>query len=183
MREKSKIINQHKKIIAEIKKHNKFYFDKDNPKISDANYDKIKLEAIELERKYPFLNSSKETFDQIEQLQIKKIKHLQPMLSLSNAFNKNDMEDFLKKIKNFLNLKNQNIELFSEPKIDGISASLIYKKGILSKGLSRGDGLIGEDILENLKTIKSIPKKIQSESIPDLLEIRCEVYIGKKISI
>ena len=90
------------------------------------------------------------------------------------------MEDFLKKIKNFLNLNNQNIELFSEPKIDGISASLIYKKGILSKGLSRGDGLIGEDILENLKTIKSIPKKIQSESIPDLLEIRCEVYIGKK---
>ena len=184
MREKSKIINQHKKIIAEIKKHNKFYFDKDNPKISDANYDKIKLEALELERKYPFLNSSKETLDQIvgatPSNKFKKIKHLQPMLSLSNAFNKNDMEDFLKKIKNFLNLKNQNIELFSEPKIDGISASLIYKKGILSKGLSRGDGLIGEDILENLKTIKSIPKKIQSESIPDLLEIRCEVYIGKK---
>ena len=184
MREKSKIINQHKKIIAEIKKHNKFYFDKDNPQISDANYDKIKLEAIELERKYPFLNSSKETLDQIvgapPSNKFKKIKHLQPMLSLSNAFNKNDMEDFLKKIKNFLNLKNQNIELFSEPKIDGISASLIYKKGILSKGLSRGDGLIGEDILENLKTIKSIPKKIQSESIPDLLEIRCEVYIGKK---
>ena len=61
MREKNKIINQHKKIIAEIKKHNKFYFDKDNPQISDANYDKIKLEAIELERKYPFLNSSKKT--------------------------------------------------------------------------------------------------------------------------
>ncbi len=184
MREKSKIINQHKKIIAEIKKHNKFYFDKDNPKISDANYDKIKLEAIELERKYPFLNSSQETLDQIvgatPSNKFKKIEHLQPMLSLSNAFNKNDMEDFLKKIKNFLNLKNQNIELFSEPKIDGISATLIYEKGILSKGLSRGDGLIGEDILENLKTIKSIPKKIQSESIPDLLEIRCEVYIGKK---
>ena len=184
MKEKSKIINQHKKIIAEIKKHNEFYFDKDNPQISDANYDKIKLEAIELERKYPFLNSSKETLDQIvgapPSNKFKKIKHLQPMLSLSNAFNKNDMEDFLKKVKNFLNLKNQKIELFSEPKIDGISASLIYKKGILSKGLSRGDGLIGEDILENLKTIKSIPKKIQSESVPDLLEIRCEVYIGKK---
>ena len=184
MREKNKIINQHKKIIAEIKKHNKLYFDKDNPQISDANYDKIKLEAIELERKYPFLNSSKETLDQIvgapPSNKFKKIKHLQPMLSLSNAFNKNDMEDFLKKIKNFLNLNNQNIELFSEPKIDGISASLIYKKGILSKGLSRGDGLIGEDILENLKTIKSIPKKIQSERVPDLLEIRCEVYIGKK---
>ena len=130
MRENSKIINQHKKIIAEIKKHNKFYFDKDNPKISDANYDKIKLEALELERKYPFLNSSKETLDQIvgatPSNKFKKIKHLQPMLSLSNAFNKNDMEDFLKKLRIFKS-KNQNIELFSsEPKIDGISATLIY---------------------------------------------------------
>ena len=73
------------------------------------------------------------------------------MLSLSNAFNIEDMEDFLKKINNFLSTKNMNIELFSEPKIDGISASLIYEKGILTKGLSRGDGLVGEDILENIK--------------------------------
>ena len=102
------------------------------------------------------------------------------MLSLSNAFEKKDMEDFLKKIDNFLNQQNNNLELFSEPKIDGISATLIYEKGLLSKGLSRGDGLTGEDILENLKTIRTLPKKINGTDVPNLLEIRCEVFISKK---
>ena len=110
----------------------------------------------------------------------KKIKHLRPMLSLSNAFEKNDMKDFLKKINNFLNINEKNIELYSEPKIDGISATLVYEKGLLTKGLSRGDGTTGEDILENLKTIKSIPRKIEGEEVPDLLEVRCEIFIGKK---
>ena len=82
------------------------------------------------------------------------------MLSLSNAFEKKDMDDFIKKVNNFLNSKDNNLELFSEPKIDGISATLIYEKGILIRGLSRGDGITGEDILENLKTISSIPKKL-----------------------
>ena len=86
----------------------------------------------------------------------------------------------MKKVNNFLNNSNKNIELFSEPKIDGISATLIYKKGILTRGLSRGDGTTGEDILENLKTIKSIPKIIKATDIPDLIEIRCEIYISKK---
>jgi DNA ligase (NAD+) len=90
------------------------------------------------------------------------------------------MEDFLKKINNFLNERNDNIELFSEPKIDGISATLIYKKGKLVSGLSRGDGVTGEDILENLKTISSIPKKLKFQNLPKLLEVRCEIYIGKK---
>ena len=102
------------------------------------------------------------------------------MLSLSNAFDKKNMEDFIKKINNFLNLDNKDLELFAEPKIDGISATLIYEKGNLIRGLSRGDGEIGEDILENLKTISSIPKKIYANDVPELLEIRCEVYIGKK---
>ena len=89
------------------------------------------------------------------------------------------MNDFLKKINNFLNLKNDNIELFSEPKIDGISATLIYENGNLSKGLSRGDGMVGEDILENLKTISSIPQKIKIKMFQIYLEIRCEIYISK----
>ena len=109
----------------------------------------------------------------------KKIKHLRPMLSLANAFDKKDMLDFIKKIKNFLNIQ-QNIEFFCEPKIDGISATLIYENGILTKGLSRGDGIIGEDILENLKTITSIPKKIKGANVPKLLEIRSEIFISKK---
>ena len=102
------------------------------------------------------------------------------MLSLSNAFDKKDMLDFLKKIKNFLNINKENVELFSEPKIDGISATLIYQNGKLIRGLSRGDGVIGEDILKNLKTIDTIPKIIKNKNIPKLIEIRCEIYIGKK---
>ena len=80
-----------------------------------------------------------------------------------------DMEDFIKKINNFLNSNNINIELICEPKIDGISATLIYEKGILVKGLSRGDGFVGEDILENLKTISKIPKKIKGKNIPKFI--------------
>ena len=102
------------------------------------------------------------------------------MLSLSNAFEKEDMKIFLSKICNFLNSKNLDIELTSEPKIDGISASLIYENGLLTKGLSRGDGFTGEDILPNLKTIKSIPQKISEKNIPKILELRGEIYIGKK---
>ena len=102
------------------------------------------------------------------------------MLSLSNAFNLEDMKDFIKKVKNFLKIDRNNFELSSEPKIDGISAALTYKNGRLIKGLSRGDGFVGEDILENLKTIETIPKKIDDKKVPEILEVRGEVYIGKK---
>ena len=97
---------------------------------------------------------------------------------LSNAFNKENMIDFLKKLKNFLNIKTEKIDLFCEPKIDGISATLIYEKGILNKGLSRGDGITGEDILQNIKTISKLPQIIKGD-VPKILEVRCEIYIGK----
>jgi len=103
------------------------------------------------------------------------------MLSLGNAFNINDMNNFYKKIKNYLNYEtSQNITLIAEPKIDGISASLLYQNGILVQGLSRGDGEYGEEITENLMTISDIPKKITYKKFPKLIEIRGEVYIGKK---
>ena len=103
------------------------------------------------------------------------------MLSLSNAFNKEDLVNFEKKILNFLNLKeNNNIEYSVEPKIDGISASLTYKNSNLVLGLSRGDGIEGEVITENLKTIKDIPKKINHKSFPKDIDIRGEVFIANK---
>jgi DNA ligase (NAD+) len=183
MENKKKIQDLFKKKLLNIKKHNKYYYVKDNPKISDLEYDNLKNEIVLLEKKYPFLKK----IDSISSIvgatpsnKFKKIKHLHPMLSLSNAFNKQDIIDFLKKINNFLNLNNDYLELFSEPKIDGISATLVYEKGILVKGLSRGDGLTGEDILENLKTISSIPQQIKAKNLPDILEIRCEIYISKK---
>ncbi len=183
MNSKLEIIKRYKRKINLLKKHNKLYFNNDNPIISDSEYDDLKKEIIELEKKNNFLKK----LDLIKSIvgsppsnKFKKINHLKPMLSLSNAFDKNDMDDFLNKINNFLKIKEKNIELFSELKIDGISASLVYEKGILTKGISRGDGIVGEDILENLKTIHEIPKKISGRSIPNLLEIRAEIYIGKK---
>ena len=100
------------------------------------------------------------------------------MLSLSNAFSKEDLVNFEKRITNFLDIKNGfKIEYSAEPKIDGISASLYYKDGIFVTGLSRGDGQEGEDITENLKTIKDIPKLIKSKNFPDEIDIRGEVFI------
>ena len=181
--DKKEIINIYKKKLNDLKDHNRSYFSKDKPKISDHEYDSLKKDVLKLENNYPYLKK----FGTVGNIvgsppsnKFKKIKHLKPMLSLSNAFDKKDMEDFIKKINNFLNFEKKDIEFFLEPKIDGISATLIYEKGDLVKGLSRGDGVIGEDILENLKTINSIPKKIVSKNIPSLLEIRCEVFIGKK---
>ncbi|MDB9744786.1 NAD-dependent DNA ligase LigA [Pelagibacteraceae bacterium] len=183
MSNKKKIIDEYKKKIDFLIKHNKYYFTKDAPKVTDSKFDKVKKETLELVKKNPYLKKIKNLSNIIgarPSSKFKKILHLKPMLSLSNAFDRNDMVDFLKKINNFLNLKKENLELFSEPKIDGISATLIYEKGLLVKGLSRGDGVTGEDILPNLKTINAIPKKILSKEVPDLLEIRCEIYIGKK---
>ena len=183
MKNKSEIIKLFKKKLNVIKKHNKLYFSEDNPEITDSEYDIIKKEISLLKKKYKFLENedANTAVGAPPSNKFKKIKHLLPMLSLSNAFEIKDMYDFQKKIQNFLKFEKKNeIQLFSEPKIDGISATLIYEKGILTKGLSRGDGLTGEDILENLKTIKGLPKKILSNEVPDLLEIRCEVFISKK---
>ena len=181
--DKKNLILEYKKKKKELLRHNNLYFNKDKPEIEDSDYDKLKREALDLENKYPFV---KETFNISDivgspvQNKFKKINHLKPMLSLSNAFEKNDILEFIKKIKNFLNFKEEKIEIISEPKIDGISATLIYENGNLVRGLSRGDGVTGEDILNNLMTIKSIPRKILSKNIPELIEIRCEVFIGKK---
>ena len=183
MTDKSKVEQEFLKQLESLKKHNKFYFTEDSPRISDYEYDKLKKNIKDLETKYPFLkkiNSVENIVGAKPSNKFEKIKHLTPMLSLSNSFGINDINDFHKKINNFLSFKNEKIELFCEPKIDGISATLIYEKGILKKGLSRGDGLTGENILENLKTISSIPRRIDFKNLPDLLEIRCEIYLGKK---
>ena len=177
------LIKEFKKKIKELIKHNNLYFNKDKPIISDAEYDDLKKNLLTLETSNKFLkklNLLNSIVGATPTNKFKKFNHLKPMLSLSNAFDKNDMIDFIKKINNFLNVQNDKIEIFSEPKIDGISATLIYENGILIRGLSRGDGKVGEDILENLKTISTIPKSIADKDIPKLLEIRCEIFIGKK---
>ena len=134
------IIVKNFKKIKILKKHNDLYFNYDKPRISDSEYDKLKNEILELEKKHPYLKdleSASSIVGASPTNKFEKIKHLKPMLSLSNAFDLDDMINFTKKVNNFLNIKEQNLELFAEPKIDGISASLIYKKGILVQGLSR----------------------------------------------
>ena len=172
--------NKEKKL---LQKYNHHYFNLDSPLVSDSKYDQIKNEIIKLEKEFPYLKVKNSIKDQIGApvtKKFKKIKHSKPMLSLSNTFNAKGMEDFISKISNYLNIKNNNFDFSSELKIDGISASLTYEDGILTKGLSRGDGITGEDILENLKTISQIPRKISDINLPKLLEIRGEVYLGKK---
>ena len=153
-----------KKYLEKIKylnKCNEYYYIKSNPLISDNEYDKIKNEILLIEKHNPnfvIKNSPSRIVGFKPSKNFKKVKHKVPMLSLGNAFNEEDLKNFEKKIINFLSLKEvKQIEYSAEPKIDGISASLIYIDGKFTKGLSRGDGNEGEDITENLKTIKDIP--------------------------
>jgi DNA ligase (NAD+) len=181
---KSLSLKEYKEKITLIQKLNKAYYHKDKPLVSDAEYDKIKKDILDFEKKNPDIvdiNSPSEKVGFAPSEKFSKVKHLVPMLSLDNAFTKDDVEDFLKKIRNYLNFKKDTpIELTAEPKIDGISASLIYKNNKIIRGLSRGDGEYGEDITENLLTIKDIPQVLHGENIDKEFEIRGEVYIGKK---
>ena len=156
------IKKKYKKEKKLLQKYNHHYFNLDSPLVSDAKYDQIKSNVIKLEKEFPYLKIKESVQDQVGAPltnKFKKIKHLKPMLSLSNTFNADGMMDFISKISNYLNIKNKNFDFSSELKIDGISASLTYDNGILVRGLSRGDGVTGEDILENLKSINQIPKK------------------------
>ena len=167
--------------IKEFNNHNFLYFEKNNPKISDAEFDLLKKEILDLEKNYKFLkseNSPSKTLGFKPSKIFKKFAHSVPMLSLGNAFSKDDLVNFEKKIKNYLNQNNNyEIEYSAEPKIDGISASLIYKNGKFVRGLSRGDGKEGEDITENLKTINDIPSIVSSNDFPREIDIRGEVFI------
>ena len=175
---------KYKKKIKEFIKHNRLYFDKNRPQVSDKYFDELKKEILDLEKKFDFLNDKNSPSKIIgfePSKNFKKSKHRVKMLSLANVFKKEEVENFEKKIKNFLDLdKSSKIEYSVEPKIDGISASLTYKNGTFVSGLSRGDGEEGELITENLKTIKDIPKKIISNNFPSDIDIRGEVFISNK---
>ena len=164
-----------------LNKYNISYYDKSKPIVNDQVYDNLKKEILQLEIDYKFLkseNSPSKVVGHKPSKNFKKSLHKVPMLSLGNAFSEEDLDNFEKKIKNFLSLKEKNeIYYNAEPKIDGISASLTYKNGKLFQGLSRGDGKEGEDITENLETIKDIPKFISSKDFPNEIDIRGEVFI------
>ncbi len=179
--DKKKVQKKYDEQIKLITKYNKYYYNENSPLVSDREYDKIKKDIFLLEKKYKFLSSEKSPSKIVgykPSKNFKKIHHKVPMLSLANAFDEDDLLNFEKRILNFISQKN-NFEIIysAEPKIDGISASLIYKNGKFVKGLSRGDGNEGEDITANLSTIEDIPKKIIDYDFPGDIDIRGEVFI------
>ena len=178
---KDLIKKNYNKKLKLLNHYNKKYYDESISEVSDDIYDNLKKEIIEFENKYSFLKSTKSPQLNVgykPSKNFKKVVHRSPMLSLSNAFTEDDLINFEKKILNFLDKKkNFSIEYSAEPKIDGISASLIYKNGKFITGLSRGDGKEGEDITENLKTIKDIPNFISNKNFPTEIDIRGEVFI------
>ncbi len=176
-----KVNQKYLKKIKLFQKFNKHYYSFDKPLVEDYEFDKLKLEIIELEKKYNFLYHKDSPTNSVgfkPSKNFNKIKHKTPMLSLSNAFSEEDLINFEKKILNFLNKEPGDVIKYSaEPKIDGISASLIYINGKFTTGLSRGDGKEGEDITSNLKTISDIPKNIDQKDFPKEIDIRGEVFI------
>ena len=179
--EKEKLKDLYKLKIKDFKSNNFLYFEKNDPKISDADFDKLKKEILDLEKKYSYLkdeDSPSRVLGYKPSKNFHKLKHKVPMLSLANAFSEDDLLNFEKRVFNYLDKKKDfEIEYSAEPKIDGISASLIYKKGKFITGLSRGDGKEGENITENLKTINDIPQLIKDKTFPDEIDIRGEVFI------
>jgi DNA ligase (NAD+) len=179
--DKNLIKKNYNKKIELLNYYNKKYYDENISEITDAEFDDLKNEIINLEKNNTFLSNKKSPLQSVgykPSKNFKKVLHRAPMLSLANAFGREDLINFEKRIFNFLS-KNEDFKISysAEPKIDGISASLIYKNGEFKIGLSRGDGKEGEDITVNLATIKDIPKKIDSKDFPQEIDIRGEVFI------
>ena len=177
-KELQKKYNNYIKIFVE---YNEAYFNKEKPIVSDQEYDELKKTILDLEQRHTFLSSGKSPINSVgfkPSKNFKKSFHKVPMLSLANAFSREDLENFEKKILNFLSKdKKFKISYTAEPKIDGISASLTYENGILKTGLSRGDGKEGEVITSNLMTIDDIPKKVNAIDFPEEIDIRGEVFL------
>jgi DNA ligase (NAD+) len=178
------------KLRKEIQHHDYLYYVLDKPEISDAVYDSLKRELIELEKQFPEFITPDSPTQRVGGPPLKefqKVKHKVPMLTLNDAFSEEEMRDWLKRIERLLSpTEFKNLDFFAELKMDGLATSLIYKNGILVRGATRGDGYTGEDITQNVKTIKCIPLRLRVEDlpkkykIPEEIEIRGEIYMKKK---
>ena len=174
----SDVYNRLSFLKKQIEHHNKLYHGHDAPVISDKEFDNICIEYDNLVVRNPNLGFKKREDIGFEPLEkFTKIKHSKPMLSLNNGFNMNDIDDFIKRTCKFLKISCDDIEFVCEPKIDGLSISLLYENGELSQALTRGNGYEGELVTENILTIDNIPKKIVD--YPELLEVRGEIFISK----
>ena len=175
-------------LAQELAVHDKLYYQQDAPKVSDADYDALRQRNADIEKRFPSLKLAQSPSEKVGAKAadgFAKITHLNPMLSLDNAFKAEDMQKFVERVCRFLNLPlSRNIEMVAEPKIDGLSCSLIYKDGVLVSASTRGDGHVGEEITNNIKTIKSIPLALsgdqEAHAQGQTLEVRGEIYMSKK---
>ncbi|GHT33868.1 DNA ligase [Endomicrobiia bacterium] len=164
----------------ELIRHNNLYYDKNNPEISDSEYDNLVKELEQLETENPLFasaNSPTQKVSGIASSSFEQIKHLSPMFSLDNTYSQEETTKWYERVEKKLGAK--NIEFIIEPKIDGVSANLIYSNGVLIIGATRGNGETGEDITENIKTIQNVPHKLKIKDPPAFFELRGEVYIDK----
>jgi DNA ligase (NAD+) len=180
---KERAIKRIKELREQIAHHNERYYQFDEPEISDSEYDDLMLELITLEREFSdYIDNTDSPTQRVGAAPLAKfntIAHLTPMLSLSNAFSETDIREFDQRIKRFLG-SSENVSFVIEPKLDGVAVNLIYEKGILTTGLTRGDGGVGEDVTQNIRTIRYVPLKLKENKdapVPEEIEIRGEVYI------
>jgi DNA ligase (NAD+) len=168
-----------------IEYHNRRYYQLDDPEISDFEYDKLMRELADLEERFPDIDRTASPTQRVGASPLEKfgtVTHLTPMLSLGNAFSEEEVSEFNERIKRLLGDKAEP-DFVAEPKIDGVAVNLIYEKGVFLVGATRGDGLTGEDVTQNLRTIRSLPLKMRPrdrDGIPERIEIRGEVYLEKE---
>lgn len=171
------------RLALEIEEHNNRYYQEDAPKISDAAYDALRQRSNAIEARFPDLVTKESPSQKVGAApsgRFAKVQHTVPMLSLGNAFNDQDVADFVERVQRFLKLDADDIPtIVAEPKIDGLSLSLRYENGELVRGATRGDGTTGEDVTANVRTLSDIPKKLKGRNVPALCEVRGEVYMLK----
>jgi DNA ligase (NAD+) len=175
---------EHKRLTLEIEGHDKAYYQDDAPKVSDADYDTLRRRFNAIEARFPELVTSDSPSQKVGAAptgRFKKVRHAVPMLSLDNAFAEADVIDFVGRIRRFLKLgEDDKIDFSAEPKIDGLSMSLRYEAGELVTAATRGDGAEGEDVTANIRTLEDVPKKLKGRNVPEICEVRGEVYMTKK---
>jgi len=172
-----------KRLAAEIAVHDKRYYQEDAPTVTDAEYDTLRQRNAAIEARFPDLvraDSPSKKVGAAPTGKFKKVRHALPMLSLDNAFAQQDVVDFVMRIRRFLKLsEDEKLAFSAEPKIDGLSMSLRYEGGELVTAATRGDGAEGEDVTANIRTLEDVPKKLKGRNVPDICEVRGEVYMTK----
>jgi DNA ligase (NAD+) len=174
---------EHKRLVLELESHDKAYYQDDAPKVSDAEYDALRQRFNAIEARFPEFVTSASPSQKIGAApsgRFAKVRHAVSMLSLDNAFAEEDVVDFVGRIRRFLKLTDdEEIDFSAEPKIDGLSMSLRYQGGELVTAATRGDGAEGEDVTANIRTLEDVPKKLKGRNIPEVCEVRGEVYMTK----